>query len=107
KLEERDHLAVKHLQNTPSWMVLAKSEVVMVSSTTSAFVRAVVKISATAIGILLLFAGLVRSAELDRFEVANSPIAEGQPWFFGSHSNSLAEPHWVFAMSCDLPQARG
>jgi len=52
----------------------------MVGATSSPIVRAVIEAGAAAFGILLLFAGLVRAAELDRFDaLANSPIAEGRP----------------------------
>jgi len=47
----------------------------MFGTTTSAFVRLVIKVGAAAIGILLLFAGLVRSAELD----SKRPVGAGGP----------------------------
>jgi hypothetical protein len=52
----------------------------MFSSTISAFVRLLFSVGAAAIGILLLLVGLVRAAELDRYDaLADSPMAENRP----------------------------
>jgi hypothetical protein len=69
-------LAIKHSRtDRVVTKVVTKSEVVMFGTTTSAFVRLVIKVGAAAIGILLLFAGLVRSAELD----SKRPAGAGGP----------------------------
>ena len=65
-------LTIKHLRTDRA---VTKGEVVMFGPTTSAFVRLVVKVGAAAIGILLLFAGLVRSAEFD----SKRPVGAGGP----------------------------
>jgi hypothetical protein len=52
----------------------------MFGSTSSAYMRVVIRVAAVAVGTLLLVTGLVRADELDRFDaLANSGMAAGRP----------------------------
>jgi len=52
----------------------------MFNATSSGLVRLAIGVGAVAVGILLLFAALVRAAELDRFDaLVNSPMTQGCP----------------------------
>jgi len=54
----------------------------MFGATSSASVRLLMRVEAVALGILLLFADLVRAGELDRYDaLANGAMAEGRPTY--------------------------
>jgi len=64
----------------------------MFNATSSGLVRLVIGVGAVAVVILLLFAGLVRAAELDRCDaLVNSPMTEGRP---------APETSNIYAMIC-------